>query len=228
MFMASGILLQYSEYGVPREQTVAHDLESFIYVFIYICVMYDGPGDKLRNDKLFNDTIIGRWIYGPWDVIGLIKQRHLERPDLIIADITQYFQPFSTLVTKLCSLLSEQVNYVKMFDDRGVKPTIKPPLTHSKIINIIQPAIDDDEPLSIHTRIRRLVFDGKAPSFVMEGDRPFVAPKVKRGGDILNDQRSAKRQRTTSGVKPSRAIRATRASENSSKQGRRHRSGRAS
>ncbi|KAG2363751.1 hypothetical protein BDR07DRAFT_1483352 [Suillus spraguei] len=59
MFMASSILLQYSEHGIPHEQTVAHDLESFVYVFIYICVMYDGAGDKLRDDKLFNQTIIG-------------------------------------------------------------------------------------------------------------------------------------------------------------------------
>ncbi|KAG0697884.1 hypothetical protein DFH29DRAFT_754509, partial [Suillus ampliporus] len=44
MFMASGILLQYSEHGIPCKQTVAHDLESFVYIFIYICMMYNSPG----------------------------------------------------------------------------------------------------------------------------------------------------------------------------------------
>ncbi|KAG2139147.1 uncharacterized protein EDB93DRAFT_1090273 [Suillus bovinus] len=173
MFMASSILLQYSEHGIPCEQTIAHDLESSIYIFIYICMMYDGPGNKLRNNKLFNETIIGWWIYGEWDAIGLIKHRHMEQSDLIIVDITQYFQPFLTLITKLCLLLSEQINYMKIFDGHGVKPTIKPPLTHTKLISIIQPSIDDDdhdEPLSIHTHIRQLVFDGKAPSFVTKGD----------------------------------------------------------
>jgi len=107
-------------------------LESFIYVFIYICVMYDGPGDKLWDDKLFNKTIIGQWIYGEWDAIGLIKQQHLEQSDLIIADITQYFQLFSTFITKLCSLLSKQVNYAKTIDVHDVQSTSKPPLTHKK------------------------------------------------------------------------------------------------
>ncbi|KAG2028846.1 hypothetical protein BDR03DRAFT_988142 [Suillus americanus] len=150
--MASGILLQYSEHGIPRKQTVAHDLESFIYVFIYICVMYDGPGNKLRDNKLFNQTVIGRWIYGEWDAIGLIKQQHLEQPDLIISDITPYFQPFSTLISKLCSLLSEQVNYMKTLDGHGTTPTINSPLMHTQLINTIRPAIDDDdhdEPLSL-------------------------------------------------------------------------------
>ncbi|KAG2128897.1 uncharacterized protein EDB93DRAFT_1095804 [Suillus bovinus] len=232
MFMASGILLQYSEHGIPCEQMVAHDLESFVHVFIYICVMYDGPGDKLRDDKLFNQTIISQWIYREWDTIGLIKQQHMEQPDLIISDITPYFQPFLTLITKLCLLLSEQVNCMKTFDSCGTTPTINSPLTHTRLINTIWPAIDDDnydEPLSVHMCIRQLVFDGKAPSFITEGDRPYLASKAKRSGAILDNQCSSKRWRTTSGVRrllnsgTAHPIRATRG--NSTRQSRRHHSG---
>ncbi|KAG2351223.1 hypothetical protein BDR07DRAFT_1386359 [Suillus spraguei] len=61
-------------------------------------------------------TSFEMWIYGEWDTIGLIKERHLEQPDLIISDITPYFQPFSTLISKLCLLLSKQVNYMKTLD----------------------------------------------------------------------------------------------------------------
>jgi hypothetical protein len=56
----------------------------------------------------------------------------LEQSDLIIADITQYFQLFSTFITKLCSLLSKQVNYAKTIDVHDVQSTSKPPLTHKK------------------------------------------------------------------------------------------------
>ncbi|KAG2370370.1 hypothetical protein BDR07DRAFT_1370902 [Suillus spraguei] len=196
--------------------------------------MYDGPGDKRRDGKLFNQTVIGRWIYGEWDTIGLIKERHLEQPDLIISDITPYFQPFSTLISKLCSLLSEQVNYMKTLDGHGTTLTINSPLTHTQLINTIRLAIDDDDhdkPLSLHTHIRWLIFEGKAPSFITEGDRPYLASKAKRSGAILDNQHSSKHQRTTSGVMRSLnsgtacPIRATRGSGNSTRQSRRHRSG---
>lgn len=122
---------------------------------------------------------------------------------------------------------------MKTLDGHGTTPTINSPLTHTRLINTIRPAVDDDdhdEPLSVHTRIRRLVFDGKAPSFITEGDRPYLASKAKRSGAIIDNQRSSKRQRTTSGVRRSlnsgpRPIRATRGLGNSTRQSRRHRSG---
>ncbi|KAG2032817.1 hypothetical protein BDR03DRAFT_985414 [Suillus americanus] len=78
--------------------------------------------------------------------------------------------------------------------------------------------------LQLCTRIRRLVSDGKAPSFVTKSDRPFLASKVKRGGAVLNDQCSTKCERTISGAISSvksdttRAIRVTKASGNPSRQ----------
>jgi hypothetical protein len=129
------------------------------------------------------------------------------------------FNSIACFITKLCSLLSKQVNYAKTIDGHDVQPTSKPPLTQKKIINTIQLAIDDNShnnPLSIHTCIRWLVFDGKAPSFVTKGDRSSLATKVKRGGAFLDNQCSAKCQRTTSEVRRSgksntaHAIRATR------------------
>jgi hypothetical protein len=204
MFMASDLLLQYLWHGTPHQHTIAHDLESFVYIFIYICVIYDGPGDKLREDKIFMETIVHLWINGEWAILASVKLMHMQLLDQFIYNVTPYFQPFSTLITNLCLLVSTQILYCS-----DVDPRTTPPLTHQALMSKIQPFINsdngnnDDEPLTIHTSIRRLVFNGQAPSFVTEGDRLLAAPKLKQHCASHNDQSSAKRPRNASRTKAS-------------------------
>ena len=83
---------------------VKDDLDSLIYVLIYICTIYEGPGGAMRRDKSWKDFAISCW-----DKISRAHAEHkiaLRRNeegaiDRVLDDFTPYFASFKPLVRRL-------------------------------------------------------------------------------------------------------------------------------
>ncbi|KAL1704233.1 hypothetical protein EV121DRAFT_206220 [Schizophyllum commune] len=89
---------------------VKDDLESLIYVLIYICTIYEGPGGAMRRDKSWKDFTISCW-----DKISRAHAEHkmaLRRNeegaiDRVLNDFTPYFASFKPLVRRLLLKMGE-------------------------------------------------------------------------------------------------------------------------
>ncbi|TRM60810.1 hypothetical protein BD626DRAFT_406906, partial [Schizophyllum amplum] len=77
-FMAWEILKMGDE--IPHEPR--HDLESFLYVLVWICVCYSGPNCLYRKDFDIDQTQIGRWLEleAKLEDIGGAKERIMRIP----------------------------------------------------------------------------------------------------------------------------------------------------
>ncbi|KAH7918560.1 hypothetical protein BV22DRAFT_979185, partial [Leucogyrophana mollusca] len=93
-FIAIGILMQFTNNAVAQIHTVAHDLESIVYVIIYILVLYNGPHDQLRTDKEFRDTPLLVWVNGDWNSRASSKRSQMAAPSMLLQAISPYFNPF--------------------------------------------------------------------------------------------------------------------------------------
>ena len=58
--MAIDMLIQYMNGSGNVAPSAAHDLESFIYVFVWICVVYSHPG-KVHSDVPLQQTCVKGW-----------------------------------------------------------------------------------------------------------------------------------------------------------------------
>ena len=57
--MSTNILLNYKKGGVTH--TASDDLESIVYILVWICVLYAGPG-TLRKDKHVSNMVLKPWV----------------------------------------------------------------------------------------------------------------------------------------------------------------------
>jgi hypothetical protein len=89
----------------PLVHVYQHNLESLLYVFIWICMMYECPGVMKNNIKdlpimYWNDDNMHK------DLFGAIKRGHILSPDnFIFLNFTSYFQNFCPLVAQLVDFL---------------------------------------------------------------------------------------------------------------------------
>lgn len=105
--MSANILVNYK-----KPDAIVHsasdDIESLIYVLIWICVLYAGP-KTLRQDKHATQTILKTWVsvYSPNDAVdlGIHKIGIQSAPSTVTDDFTVFFHPLRPIVNKLLTAL---------------------------------------------------------------------------------------------------------------------------
>ncbi|KAL1671693.1 hypothetical protein EV122DRAFT_284687 [Schizophyllum commune] len=105
-FMACDLLTR-EKYVLP---TAYYDLESFLYVLIWTCTVYDGPDGQIRKDKFdLMNSELGTWLSGDKVAVGSAKEKVMgikpKRTDLFInfldEVISPYFEDFKLLIWQL-------------------------------------------------------------------------------------------------------------------------------
>ena len=100
--MSACILQDYKE--THTTHSASDDLESLVYVLIWMCVLYAGPG-TLRKDVHIVDTVLRPWVTMTNTIdavnLGAIKQGMKFRPSNVTDEFTPYFKPLCPLVEKL-------------------------------------------------------------------------------------------------------------------------------
>lgn len=104
--MSANILLHYRK--ADAVHSASDDLESLIYVLIWICILYAGP-KTLRQDKHATDTILKTWVSvcnaNDAVTLGTHKIGIRFQPSIITDDLTKFFQPLRLVVEKLLTTL---------------------------------------------------------------------------------------------------------------------------
>ncbi|KAG9309134.1 hypothetical protein JVU11DRAFT_10841 [Chiua virens] len=87
--------------GQPVVHDALHDLESFFYVLVGICVLYDSPSKQKREDELADcyDKFFNT--YEPSVMKTIFIQSDLTWVPYIVEHISPYFQPLVPLLTRL-------------------------------------------------------------------------------------------------------------------------------
>ena len=98
------------------EHTYRHDLESFFYVFLDICINYGWPdGSKSRVDALKN------WYIGDYESIAYIKRGQMGKERFESQFLTKFSPTFDTLKNLACilrnALFGEKDVYTKTPED---------------------------------------------------------------------------------------------------------------
>jgi Fungal protein kinase len=79
-FISIGVLMKHIH-------TYRHDLESFFYVFVWLCIAYDGP-NKRRNPL---PAVLEEWSMGSYDAIARLKQGAMVRWEETEKSFSEYF-----------------------------------------------------------------------------------------------------------------------------------------
>ena len=108
-----------------------HDLESFLYVLMWIAFCYSGPNGQVRTDRPFDiKSKIGKWVVGEdLETLGALKAFHMQ-PDpsntdsfvnFLEENFTPYFHDLTLCVCDLRSVIMRKV----------------PRATHEEVIKIL-------------------------------------------------------------------------------------------
>ncbi|KAJ7094238.1 hypothetical protein C8R43DRAFT_908029 [Mycena crocata] len=110
-FMAVDVLV----YGDSdwAEHEPKHDLESFLYVFIWICWHYAGPGAERKNFDIYSPSHkLQKWVVGlDYEDIGRSKGYMMEHVQdwkrIILQNFAPYFEPLKPCLTAWRQLFVE-------------------------------------------------------------------------------------------------------------------------
>lgn len=85
------------------EHTIFHDLESFLYISIYVCVRYDGPGGSLNKTPM--PEFLANWLFTEdYKTIGTSKFRMINMADhLFKLNYTSHL----ALTSRICSAMPQ-------------------------------------------------------------------------------------------------------------------------
>ena len=106
-FMAIDLLKEYSSPSNDFTHKFSHDLESVIYVLVWICVLYQAP-NEIRSDRKIEQTCLKQWALAksPNDIQGLCDQKLGQLSSRsVLSDFTPYFEPLKPTVTRLYKLI---------------------------------------------------------------------------------------------------------------------------
>lgn len=137
-FMAIELL---SEYICPTNDfthTFSHDLESLIYVLVWICVLYESP-NEIRKDKTIEQTFLKQWALAKTITdIQLLRDQKLGQLSVssktVLAEVTPYFEPLKPTITRLYKLIR-----------RSLDPDDETILTHAAVTEILMDAFETVE-----------------------------------------------------------------------------------
>ena len=88
--------------------TTNDDIESLIYVLVWICVLYAGPG-TVHQDKQITEMALKLWVSvsNPNDAVslGTLKKGLRYQPSIVTNDFTPFFQCLCPVVENLLMVL---------------------------------------------------------------------------------------------------------------------------
>lgn len=130
-FMAIELL---QEYITPNEgfvHTFSHDLESLIYVFVWVCVLYQAP-NEIRRDKTIEQTCLRQWASAKTvnDIESLCQQKLGQLMwKRVPENVTPYFAPLKPFIDRLYDLILHSRD-----------PHKNSPLTHAAVTAVFMDA----------------------------------------------------------------------------------------
>lgn len=137
------------EDGAQITHEIADDLESFFYVFTWICVLYDGPNNTVTTPDN-NTSIIRGWAEAAMETGGLANALNAKNAfvhssqsvPVIRNQFTPFFQIFIPLALDWRALVHEEDDR-RIFkrDPNGNHARIEP-LTHQKVIDLLRHHLD--------------------------------------------------------------------------------------
>ncbi|KAG8214275.1 hypothetical protein J3R82DRAFT_9219 [Butyriboletus roseoflavus] len=185
----------------PLRHTVAHDLESFVYLLCWIVTFYAGPHSQLRDDFPKKLAMEG-WYEGNDLAMFANNKEGCMSSGSHLQDITGYYESLRACVKVLSSLVHEQQQYVQRHSHNALTAQADY-LTGSK-----RPLIEDSksDPLnhnaliSILFRTCQLLHKGRIPDTMDYEPRAFCCTKdhrtpLLRGGRLLKKKRIMHRKR---------------------------------
>ena len=122
---------------------VADDLESFFHVFMWLCMLYDGPGGVLHPPLENNSFIAHAWGEGGMGPGGItlvlnVKIRFVYSPGDSIID-----SQFTPYCDNLKPLAKEWKQLVKMEDEHREAKLSMPMYTHKDVIALLHKYADN-------------------------------------------------------------------------------------
>ena len=100
--MSTNILLNYKKGGTIH--TTSDDLESIVYILIWMCILYTGPG-TLRQDKHVTNTVLKPWVTVTNNTdavnLGAIKAALKFDPSIMTDEFTTFFKPLCLITHRL-------------------------------------------------------------------------------------------------------------------------------
>ncbi|KAJ7120471.1 hypothetical protein C8R43DRAFT_82309 [Mycena crocata] len=110
-FMSVAVLIYGNSDWAEHEPK--HDLESFLYVFIWICWHYAGPCNTERSNFDIHATeSLMSWVTGSYETIGRYKRDLMEHVEdwerIILHHFAPYFEPLKPCLTAWRQLLVEK------------------------------------------------------------------------------------------------------------------------
>ena len=119
--MSTNILLNYKKGGTIH--TARDDLESIVYILIWMCILYAGPG-TLRQDKHVTNTVLKPWVMvsNNTDAVNLeaIKAALKFDPSIMTNEFTTFFKPLCPITHRLLielgtfSVTDHMLNYTAL------------------------------------------------------------------------------------------------------------------
>lgn len=142
------------EYAKPSSNnfvhTFSHDLESLIYVLVWVCILYQAP-NEIRRDKTIEETCLRQWAMAKTtnDIQALCDQKRgqLQHDSTTIFDqFTPYFEPLKPFVVRLYKLIRQSRD-----------PDNNIPLTHAAVTDVLMDAFNtvEEAPRFVVTNAKR-------------------------------------------------------------------------
>jgi len=104
--MSANILLGYANDATTHSPS--DDIESLIYVLIWMCILYAGPS-TIHMDKHVNQMILKSWVSvaSLADAVSLggLKTWLKSQPTIITNEFTKFFKPLGAMVANLLKKL---------------------------------------------------------------------------------------------------------------------------
>jgi hypothetical protein len=151
------------------EHTPRHDLESFLYVIIYICTFTNGPNSPRTENQLPKHLSIRAWFKNDGtSSIGTSKIGHMQRAEHeILPGFTEYWADFAPFILDLIKAC---------FPSQANLPNS---LTYKGMIDILSGARDVVQETSEHCNSSQVVAIGQK-----RGNQSMDLRRSKRGRRI--------------------------------------------
>ena len=142
-FVSLQILRQISDCD---ESTINHiaadDLESFFYVFMWLCVLHDGPDGSVRTWPEDDDFIVHAWGEGAMRPGSLITARNA-KSHFIYSPNSIIDKQFTPYFDNLKPLAKEWKELVKEVDQRRQSEPSGAPNAHCQVIDLLHKYADN-------------------------------------------------------------------------------------
>ena len=106
--MSANILVNYKKEVITH--SASDDIESLVYVLVWMCVLYAGPG-TLRKDKHVTQTVLKPWVSvtNATDAVslGVHKAGLKSQPSTVTDEFTVFFKPLCRTVDRLLTKLGQ-------------------------------------------------------------------------------------------------------------------------